>query len=704
MKVSARVPVFFLCLFFYRPFHLPAQSGSDLSVTTVRGVSWAYRDLLPGPHQGAVRALLSVPAGEQSPEDQCILSAGDDGFIERWDLRGAKGPAKVPTEPALFPTDRFQISPYAISAMVKHPEKSELCAVENGGLGRYRISVWNYPEKERRFTLSFPDPLRYVTYSASGSFIIVSGMNGLVFIDSVTGETLPGDPFTGLGSISLAVTGRSERSMLVYLQAGFISYWNLESGDEASRRNAPANLSSPVLFGSNRYLAGIDAGGLVILDAVSAEIVIRNPAVPRTAFLSAENDSTELACLIPGTGKAPEYFKWEIDQDENLAVREHFFLPSHPEITSFLVSQDGRGIYGTASGEAGIVNAARAAKPRFDASAQAGTPGFSPDDQDRIVEAAVSGGSIAFFTENKRLGFLPLNYSRVNGSVPLAATSGYTRISGTGGDQFLFWDTERGGRLPLVVQAGGDLSGERGDFIEKPGTRPLLSASVRDGKVLMLDSSGNVLIYGAGKRIFTHVSRDAMDAAFIDDENIILARSAVSGNAAFLKINTVNGETVPIDIPASAGVRVYSGASGKVYGAVIRENTRGAYNSHGGTGLKTAIFALDTAKPSLSRMLAEYSGEDTYFAIAESGGIAAAILEGDRAAAFPEDKKSFHFERSPGLPLRLLDGGSFFISLDSEGAICWHEQKTGKLLAVFRLYGDAWMMHTEREARTGSTR
>jgi hypothetical protein len=53
-------------------------------------------------------------------------------------------------------------------------------------------------------------------------------------------------------------------------------------------------------------------------------------------------------------------------------------------------------------------------------------------------------------------------------------------------------------------------------------------------------------------------------------------------------------------------------------------------------------------------------------------------------------------DRTPGLPLRFIDGGPYLISLDSAGNICWHESGNGKLLAVFSLSPDGWMLQTER--------
>jgi hypothetical protein len=178
-----------------------------------------------------------------------------------------------------------------------------------------------------------------------------------------------------------------------------------------------------------------------------------------------------------------------------------------------------------------------------------------------------------------------------------------------------------------------------------------------------------------------------MDAAFVDGGNIILGRSAVSGNSSFLLINIVTGETVPLAYPSSAGVRVYRGASGTVYGAAV-DREKGA--------LRTSIIRLDAKNSSQPARLVEYQGEDTLFTLAESSGVLASTLGAGSAALFsPQGMRNF--ERSPGLPVRLVDGGPFFIAVDGDGNICWYDPPSGKLLALFRLYETEWILQQNQD-------
>ncbi|MDR2482260.1 MAG: hypothetical protein LBD08_01360, partial [Treponema sp.] len=193
---------------------------------------------LPGKHRGAVNALAVDAQGR-------ILSAGADGFLGIWN----------PGENAL--EERFQLSPYALTAIALRPGAEQAAVAENDSLGRCRVSVWDYRGKRNLFTLPLRDPVSYLCYSAAGNFLIIarSGRNGVLFLHPETGEALPGLPAPeGLdSSVSFAATGKSERTMIVYSPLGSLSYWELDSGTEIRRFPVPPNLAPPVLFGNNRF-------------------------------------------------------------------------------------------------------------------------------------------------------------------------------------------------------------------------------------------------------------------------------------------------------------------------------------------------------------------------------------------------------------------------------------------------------------------
>jgi hypothetical protein len=213
-------------------------------------------------------------------------------------------------------------------------------------------------------------------------------------------------------------------------------------------------------------------------------------------------------------------------------------------------------------------------------------------------------------------------------------------------------------------------------------------------EALLLDLVGNLTLVNleSGGAGFSFSSAGSLDAVFRDPQHIIIGQSAPQGrNTPFLLVNTETGETVPLRYPAAIGAQVYQGSGGTLYGAVIDSSAGSA---------KTSILQLDLNRPESSVPLAEYQGEDSGFYMAESGGILASTLGGDGATLY-HPQGQIPFERSSGLPLRLIGTETCFVTLDSEGNIAWHDNQSGKLLALLRLYGEEWVLEKPGGERLG---
>jgi hypothetical protein len=141
---------------------------------------------------------------------------------------------------------------------------------------------------------------------------------------------------------------------------------------------------------------------------------------------------------------------------------------------------------------------------------------------------------------------------------------------------------------------------------------------------------------------------------------------------------------------------LHRGSSGGIYAAAVSAET---------DGTRTSILQLNLTDIASSIKLADFQGEDTLFSLAESpGGLAgslAATIDGESAGIY-SGAGIQTLDRSGGLSLKLIDGGSFLISMDRDGSICWHNSHNGKLLAVFSLYHDEWELQTRQKTVNGS--
>ncbi|MDR0387109.1 MAG: WD40 repeat domain-containing protein, partial [Treponema sp.] len=522
-----------------------------------------------GGHRGPVNAVA------YDGEDR-ILSAGADGFLGIWNLENNAA------------EDRFQVSSHSLISIALRPGETQAAFIESDGLGLYRISAWDYGAKRNLFTLRFRDPVSYITYSAGGNFIIVSrsARTGVVFLHPETGDLLQ-SPEGFSTPVTFAATGRSERTMISYSPAGILSYWELESGEEIRHFTVPPNIRTPILFGNNRFFGGFDSRDLVILDAVSGGEILRDSRVPRGVLYPADQARAEFICL--SGEEYPRILRYGLSPSGILETREIRSIPSGgsrvppPVVTSAVVT-GGSFVLGTDGGDIWSMTGYGTARV------------FASVEQLAVREAGASGKNLGIITANNFTGFIPLDFDEFTDLEPVRLENAgqYTHIAAEADSRapygtFLFWQSEGGRSVPEVRQYPGN---SRLALDEVPRQFPLRSAVVLDGRALFLDSVGNITVVSldTGAVGFSFSAAGALDAAFMDERNIVIGRSAVLGNTPFLKVDITTGETVPLSYPAAIGARIYRGESGVLYGAAVT----------GGTGnVTTGILRLDTANPSL---------------------------------------------------------------------------------------------------------
>jgi WD40 repeat protein len=648
------------------------------------------QNLLAGGHRGAVTAM--VPDGEGR-----IYSAGADGFVGLWDFDGARG--------------RFQVSAWGISHMAIRPDRADqaappvtqLAVAESGGSGRYRISVWDYASRTKLFSTPLRDPVSFLSYSASGTFLMAatSGSAGLIFLDPVDGTALDAPP--SAERITFAVTGKSEKSMLSYSPSGVLSYWDFEAGEEIRRFTVSRNLGSVLLFGSRRFFAGIGADGLSVFDAVSGSLIAREKSITRGKLAVSDPESTEFFLLQ--SNRVSRYF---LNSMGRLGAMEQRTIPQTPGINGFLPYNNRIILGGSQGGLYELVSGDGSLKP------------LEAENRRRITEAASSGAFIAFFGDDKTIGLIPLDYRELKDGTELALlpnTDSYTRISpvkpavsgASEPGRFIFWQSANVRTFPALWEtigktadaaAGKSPAIERKSVLNKlPLRAALRSVSVFNGTALFLTmrgvlsgvSVGDSAAGGLpdGSPVFSYQAAGSSDAAFLNDGEIIIGQSAVSG-PPFVKLYAENGEVVPLDMADQAGLRLYR-EKDALYGLVSgRENNE----------VFTRIIRFDGTGYGI---VADYTGEDQDVSLA-GAAFPTANLGGETVTAY-SSSGPVRFERSPGFPFQIINGDSSIVVLDTEGNIVWHDPKTGTIRASFSLNKDRWtLIQQNGAAAAGSVR
>jgi hypothetical protein len=624
-----------------------------------------------GGHRGAVTVML--PAGEGR-----IYSAGADGFIGLWDSGASRG--------------RFQISAWGITHMAIRPAESavtQMAVGESGGSGRYRISVWDYTSRTKLFSLPLKDPVSFVGYSASGTFLMAStsGSAGLIFLDPENGTLLEAPP--SADRITFAVTGKSEKTLLSYSPSGALSYWDFETGEEIRRFSVSRNLSSVLLFGSRRFFAGIGSDGLSVFDAVSGSLIAREKSITRGKLGASDPESTEFFLLQ--SNKVTRYF---LNSMGRLTImKQHDIVQG---INSFLPYNNRIMLGGSQGGLYELVSAGGNDSLKT----------LETENRRRITEAASSGAFIAFFGDDKTIGLIPLDYRQFKAGTELALlpnADSYTRISPaepagvSGPGRFIFWQSANARGFPalwIAETAEGMPVIGRKSVLNKLSLRAALrSVSVFKGTALFLTMNGALSAVSIDAPddapLFSYQIAGSSDAAFLNDGEIILGQSAVSG-PPFVKLYAENGETLPLDMPDQAGIRLYR-EEDALYGLVSgRENNV----------VFTRIIRFDTSG---YKLVADYAGEDQEVSLAGSA-FPAANLGGETAVIYVS-AGPLRFERSEGFPSKIMNGISSIVVLDTEGNIVWHDPETGTIRALFSLNRDRWTLTLQNgETVSGNVR
>ena len=597
------------------------------------------------PHNGKVQSIVEF--GEN------FFTAGDDGFVIKW-LPDGTG-------------EHFQISDLEIKLVAVSPNGTDIAVYETDGFSIHRVSEWNWKTLTRKSAKRFTDSIVSLEYSAKGTYLMAgtSSVDGMLFLDPKTKLTPLSVVKESTGTVTVAKTGKTEKTVLMYNPEGILSYFNLADGSKVQEFECTALLEQPTLLYNNVYLAGVKNDSINIVKATTGElsttIPAKNPIILKSdasdllyVEFDEENDRFILK-QVPLKKSDLQFIPVEL---------QYFTMGDIEEISVATYSELNGLVYGTNSG-ALFQNGLYPSSEAIDITLT------------RVTEPAHHRISDIIFVDTNY--YFITNNNIYTGKILeketsiLAENINSTNLVSLGNDLILWSANESKPVYKLVMNDDGSTDLVQLFEIDKPIT----SLTVSQKGIVTITGNSNVYLYDFEKNTNEAIysSSGLQDAILVDDENIFVAKTAVTNpTSALINININTKETVPHpvkgDIMFSLESQEKAGTK-QIYGvSIITSN-----------GKKTTeIFSYVPSTKTYSPLL-QWADEDTSaFVKVINGVIYTNIAKSGARSLNLSTKKSASLKRSASLPKDIAGNKNYIVTVNQDGSLTWYNNTTSAKL------------------------
>ena len=608
------------------------------------------------PHQKTVRSIVEF--------NDSFFTAGDDGFVIKW-LPDGTG-------------EHFQISDLEIKLIAVSPNGTDIAVYETDGFSIHRISEWNWKTLTRKSAKRFTDSIVSLEYSAKGTYLMAgtSSVDGMLFLDPKTKLTPLSVVKETTGTVTVARTGSTEKTVLMYNPQGTLTYYNLLNGSKVHEFECEMLLEQPTLLYNNYYLVGAKNDSIAVINATTGEtsttIPAKNPIILKSqgsdlnfVEFDSENDRFILK-QVPLKQSDLQFIPVEL---------QYFTIGNIEEITSSLVSTNNEIFYGTATGaiyKNGIYPS--------EESLNIDVPRLTETAHNLISDVAIIDSKYYFISHNtifigdilqKEISVLKEN---VNASNIISLQ-----------EDLILWslnDTKPVYKLHFNQDGSTEIT--ELFTIDKPIT----SLNATTEGIVTITGNAVVYFYSFEKNINEEIysSSGLQDAILFDNENLYVAKTAVTNpTSALINININTKETVPHpvkgDIMFSLETQEKAGTK-QIYGVSIISSN----------GKKTTeIFTYTPSTKSYSPLL-QWADEDTSaFVKVINGVIYTNIAKSGARSLNLTTKKSAVLKRSASLPKAIVGNNTHIATINQDGSITWYNVTTNAKLENWNLTAEDYI-------------
>ena len=602
------------------------------------------------PHQDAVSAI--IPAGIQSgTAGTPVFSAGRDGFLIKW------------TDDGLG--EHYQISDIPVTMAACSPDGQTLAAYETDGGSISRISVWDWKTLTRKYIIRFNTTVTSISFSEKGSYLIAgtASVNGALFFNVHDGSQVK-KVNVNTGVITMAATSSTENSAVMYSPSGSLTYYNLRTGDMQTRFATEDNLTQPLLFNNNLFLAGIKNNTLLIIQATTGKTLI-SVTSQSPLLLSSKTDSDLYYLSFDGRTYTVNVIRNvnNILSDKPETVKSFSRLPGRETVISG-IKDDATVILGTKQGS--IYKTGTAPDTALTS--------LTESMYDRILDICQSGDSFYFLTKS---AIFKSSYD--SGAVTkIASVSNQMNITPFG-SKLILWSKNTRNPIQILDTSSGQTVSL---FVPENAVKVL-----RTSEHTILDMEGNSYIREfdtqSMKSELLYTGAGLQDMVLYNDTDLYVAKSsATRPESALICINTQTQETVPISIDGTIAYSLNFDPQNHIqefYGILVSEN-----NDAG----KTSLFAFNPENKTYTTVM-DLPNEDTdAFTILYYPNIFTNLGKNQIESINLESHKDFLYKRSASMPLKIAKSAERIAVLNRDGSISWYNTQSSAALADWYLTTD----------------
>lgn len=617
-------------------------------------------------HEGSISKIATT-----STNDSSFISAADDGFLIKWTTSDGMG-------------EHYQISDMPVKLISRHPNGNDVCVYESDGLSINSVSVWDWRTFKRKFAKRIPDPVTSLSYSARGNYIIVatSAINGVYILNANSGEVI-NKPSSMPGLITLAETGNSEKTAVMYSQSGSIIYYSLVNKKEKAKFPTMEQLEQTVLFGKgqseNCFLAGIKNNTLYVIYALNGRTIAQYPASNAIIFTSKTKDEDG---LYFATYDGKNYTLKKILNSDMLnqinAPVSKVMNPQAPQIIKSFTGPASKDFFTSAAKNGSTILLGSSTGNVYSLSSVPESEllslfPMSEKMYEHIYDIASKDSQ--FYALTKK-GIYKSTYENSN---PVLVTANTDQLNlAMYNDGAVLWSKNTRKTVQYVK-----FNGETENLFT-PDSK-INTLKVFNDKIIYVQGNAEVYTYDMNTKTksLVYTGSALQDAVIYNNSEVYVSKtSAVEPHTPIIQINLDTKETLPLKM---SGTITYSlsydnsAENSPIYGVSI--------NYQNNTSV-TKVFSFLPSESSLTNLLSINTEDANAFTALSYPQLFTNIGKTNIRSYNLEKNTNFLYTRSASMPEKIAVSNGMMCVLNKNGSISWYNVDTASVMADWYLTSD----------------